>query len=152
MPFLAFDAILCGAQGGQSGLHNWVPRDLEQTDAAYSSGDVVYKQDNMKFDAPQAQIQLDGSFLDWQCADIKAQTPFYPYNQRANQEGSHCCGNKLTMFDDCTCPRIAFLSESRPGSQRIFCCTDGGQVAWDSSDHSVAMSFAWDPSTFCAQQ
>ena len=106
MPFLALDGILCGAQGGQSGLHNWVPRDLEQTDAAYSSGDVVYKQDNMKFDAPQAQIQLDGSFLDWQCADIKAQTPFYPYNQRANQEGSHCCGNKLTMFDDCTCQEL----------------------------------------------
>ena len=62
----------------------------------------------MKFDAPQAQIQLDGSFLDWQCADIKAQTPFYPYNQRANQEGSHCCGNKLTMFDDCTCHKNCF--------------------------------------------
>ena len=28
--------------GGQSGLERWMPRELEQTDAAYASSDVVY--------------------------------------------------------------------------------------------------------------
>jgi hypothetical protein len=111
--------------GGHSGLERWMPRELEQTDAAYSSGDVVYKPDNMKFDVPQATIALDGMFGEWKCAEVKAQTPFYPYNDKANGEGSHCCGNRLTMFDDY-----------------------GGKVAWDPGDQSVAMSFAWDPTNF----
>jgi hypothetical protein len=54
----------------------------------------------MTFDAPAAAITLDGDFSDWQCAEIKAQTPFYPYNKAtptmpADGDGTHCCGDKV---------------------------------------------------------
>ena len=79
----------------------------------------------MKFDVPQATITLDGHFPEWQCAEVKAQTPFYPFNNKGDRTGSHCCGDKLTMFDDYN-----------------------GKVAWDPADQSVAISFAWDPQHF----
>jgi hypothetical protein len=85
----------------------------------------------MLFTAPQATITLDGRLEDWQCAPIKAQTPFYPFNKpglpgsgpitpgyEGAAEGSHCCGDELTMFDD----------------------RDG--VKWDALDQSSAISFA----------
>jgi hypothetical protein len=85
----------------------------------------------MLFTAPQATIMLDGRLEDWQCAPIKAQTPFYPFNKpglpgsgpitpgyEGAAEGSHCCGDELTMFDD----------------------RDG--VKWDALDQSSAISFA----------
>ena len=85
----------------------------------------------MLFTAPQATIMLDGRLEDWQCAPIKAQTPFYPFNKpglpgsgpitpgyAGAAEGSHCCGDELTMFDD----------------------RDG--VKWDALDQSSAISFA----------
>jgi hypothetical protein len=93
--------------------------------ACCSAGDVVYKQDNMKMDVPRKTITLDGAFPEWECAEVKAQTPFYPYNNLGDKVGSHCCGNQLTMFDDYN-----------------------GKVAWDPSDQSVAISFAWDPQNF----
>ena len=63
----------------------------------------------MTFTAPSANIILDGNLDDWMCGPIKAQTPFYPYNKPEGQvfpgaaagfQGSHCCGDELTMFDD----------------------------------------------------
>ena len=76
-------------------------------------------------DVPRKTITLDGAFPEWECAEVKAQTPFYPYNNLGDKVGSHCCGNQLTMFDDYN-----------------------GKVAWDPSDQSVAISFAWDPQNF----
>eukprot|EP01044_Picomonas_judraskeda_P019036 COSAG03_NODE_3919_length_1759_cov_3.266265_2_plen_82_part_01 len=62
----------------------------------------------MRFEAPQTTISLDGNLDDWACGPIKAQTPFYPFNKvgvgpvppggAAGAEGSHCCGDELTMF------------------------------------------------------
>lgn len=77
-----------------------------------SAADLTHllRQDDMTFLAPQAQIQLDGLLEDWACGPIKAQTPFYPFNKEgvgpplpgasAGAQGSHCCGDELTMFDD----------------------------------------------------
>ena len=62
-------------------------------------------------DVPRKTITLDGAFPEWECAEVKAQTPFYPYNNLGDKVGSHCCGDQLTMFDDYN-----------------------GKVAWDPSD------------------
>ena len=86
----------------------------------------------MQFTAPMAMINLDGNLDDWQCAPIKAQTPFYPFNKEGGigpagatfAEGTHCCGDELTMFDD----------------------RDG--LTWNALDQSSAISFAWDAGNF----
>ena len=70
----------------------------------------------MQFTAPMAMINLDGNLDDWQCAPIKAQTPFYPFNKEGGigpagatfAEGTHCCGDELTMFDASRGIKVAF--------------------------------------------
>ena len=84
----------------------------------------------MRFEAPQTTISLDGNLDNWACGPIKAQTPFYPFNKvgvgpvppggAAGAEGSHCCGDELTMFDD----------------------RDNNVLTWNALDQSSAISFA----------
>ena len=115
--------------GSRPGLKGWYPSELAQTDLRYRSSTVVYNEDDMRFTAPSKTIQLDGDLADWDCAPIKAQTPFYPYNDKGGESkaDSRCCGGRLTMFDD------------RNGASG---------TTWDSLDQSSAVSFAWDTQNF----
>ena len=121
-----------GTGARTAGLAGWLPVEYAQTEASYG-GILTYKEDDMQFTAPMAMINLDGNLDDWQCAPIKAQTPFYPFNKVGTgpgpagatfAEGTHCCGDELTMFDD----------------------RDG--LTWNALDQSSAISFAWDAGNF----
>ena len=122
------------------GLSHWQPAELMKNDER-APGYFNYKEDDMTYTAPRMDgINLDdGTLDDWACAPLKAQTPFFPYNDivvagivgrpatRAPPPPAGCAtmGDgqcKLTMFDDYQKDRH-----------------------WTALDHSVAMAFAWSP-------
>lgn len=128
------------------GLMSWQPAELAMNDER-TPGYLKYKPDDMLYTAPMLTINVDdgGDLADWYETPIKAQTPFFPYNDKPGTGGG--VG---------TTPAPVSVERGGPGcetmadKQCVLTMFDEhrGDRKWTALDHSCAISMAWDAQYF----